>query len=39
MHALVKNDQTGQSTEIIIDSIETTKTLPDSAFTPSALEH
>jgi hypothetical protein len=39
MEALMKNDQTGSSTLLVIESIERQGNLPDSAFTPTALEH
>ncbi len=39
MEALMENAQTGHSTKLSVDSIERRDSLPDSAFTPSALEH
>jgi len=39
MEALMKNEQTGSTTQLVIESIERQASLPDSAFTPTALEH
>lgn len=39
MEARVQNSQTGHATELIIESIERRDDLPDTVFTPTALEH
>jgi outer membrane lipoprotein-sorting protein len=39
MEARMENHQTGSATLLVIESIERQATLPDSAFTPTALEH
>jgi outer membrane lipoprotein-sorting protein len=39
MEARMENVQTGSATLLVIDSIERQASLPDSAFTPTALEH
>jgi outer membrane lipoprotein-sorting protein len=39
LEARMENAQTGSSTLLVIDAIERQASLPDSAFTPTALEH
>jgi hypothetical protein len=39
VEAQMKNQQTGHSTELIVDNLRPRKDLPDSSFTPTALEH
>lgn len=39
MEARMENHQAGSATLLVIDSIERQANLPDSAFTPTALEH
>ncbi len=39
MEARMENAQTGTSTQLVIESIERQTGLPDTAFTPTALEH
>jgi outer membrane lipoprotein-sorting protein len=39
MEARMENHQTGSATLLVIESIERQASLPDSAFTPTALEH
>ena len=37
--SLMKNQQTGHSTKMVLDDLRPRKNIPDSAFTPTALEH
>mgnify|MGYP006373932037 CR=1 FL=1 len=39
VEAQMVNKQTGHSTELIVDSLKARTNLPDTAFTPTALEH
>lgn len=39
MEMQMVNKQSGHSTEFVVDSVEPRKDLPDTAFTPTALEH
>ncbi len=38
-HARMENQQTGHATELVVESVERRDDLPDTAFTPTALEH
>jgi hypothetical protein len=39
MEARMQNNQTGHSTDLIVESLERRDDVPDTAFTPTALEH
>jgi len=39
VEAQMVNKQTGHSTELVVDNLRPRKDIPDTAFTPTALEH
>jgi hypothetical protein len=39
MEARMQNNQTGHATDLIVESLERRDDIPDTAFTPTALEH
>ncbi|MEY4515095.1 MAG: Outer rane lipoproteinsorting protein, partial [Pseudomonadota bacterium] len=39
MESQMVNKQSGHSTELVVDNLKPRTDIPDSAFTPTALEH